>query len=101
MNSTSRTPNASPLPLHFRDFADCRNIAHGAAFIIVSGSSAKDFPIEQFADIPMITVNGAISMFMGTGIKPFFYACTDTSFSLQQPELFAYAMRTSQRVAVG
>lgn len=100
MNSTSRTPNASPRPLHVRDFADCRNIAHGAAFIIVSGSSAKDFPIEQFADIPMITVNGAISMFTGTGIKPFFYACTDTSFSLQQPELFAYAMRTSQRVAV-
>ncbi|WP_261793030.1 lipopolysaccharide biosynthesis protein [Pseudomonas chlororaphis] len=45
-------------------------------------------------------MNGAISMFLGTGIRPFFYACTDTSFSLQQPELFAQAMALSQRVAL-
>src|SRR5450830_119205 len=100
MNSTSETSNGSARSRRINDFADCRNIAHGAVFIIASGNSAKDFPIREFAGIPMITVNGAISMFMETGIEPFFYACTDTSFSKQQPELFAYAMRISQRVAL-
>lgn len=100
MNSTSETSNGSARSRRINDFADCRNIAHGAVFIIASGNSAKDFPIREFAGIPMITVNGAISMFMETGIEPFFYACTDTSFSKQQSELFAYAMRISQRVAL-
>lgn len=53
-----------------KDFASCRNIAQGSVFIVASGSSAKDFPIEQFADVPMITMNGAISMFAETDIKP-------------------------------
>ncbi|MGE7959172.1 lipopolysaccharide biosynthesis protein [Pseudomonas sp. NPDC089530] len=81
-------------------FARCRNIQQGPVFIIASGGSAKDFPIEAFANTPMITMNGAISMFLGTGIQPFFYACSDTSFSLQQPELFAQAMAISQRVVL-
>jgi Kdo-III transferase WaaZ len=82
------------------DFADCRNIAKGAVFIIASGSSAKDFPIERFADIPMITMNGAISMFAKTDIRPFFYACTDLGFPRQQPELFTVALKLSQHVAL-
>ncbi|SEN57416.1 KDO transferase-3 [Pseudomonas sp. ok272] len=82
------------------DFEDCRNVETGAVFIIASGASAKDFPIEQFAHIPMITMNGAISMFRESGIKPYFYTCTDTGFSRQQPELFELAMRLSQRVAL-
>jgi KDO transferase-3 len=90
----------APSPGQVTGFARCRNIQQGPVFIIASGSSAKDFPIEAFANIPMITMNGAISMFRGTAIRPFFYACTDTSFPLQQPELFAQAMAVSQRVAL-
>lgn len=82
------------------EFDKCKNIASGAVFIIASGSSAKNFPIEDFSALPMITMNGAISMFVGTQIKPFFYACTDKSFSIQQPDLFSYAMEVSQRVAL-
>ncbi|MGH8332573.1 MAG: lipopolysaccharide biosynthesis protein, partial [Pseudomonas fluorescens] len=67
--------NTGMLDVH--DFDECRNIQKGAVFIIASGASAKDFPLEKFADVPMITMNGAISMFSGTGIKPYFYACTD------------------------
>lgn len=92
--------NAPRDSLHINDFSNCLNIAQGAVFIIASGSSAKDFPIERFANVPMITMNGAISMFAHTNIRPFFYACTDTSFPLQQPELFAQAMQLSQRVAL-
>lgn len=82
------------------DFKTCRHIASGAVFIIASGVSAKSFPLEKFAHVPMITMNGAISMFMNSNVKPYFYVCTDRSFSKQQPALFSYAMAVSQRVAL-
>ncbi|MBC3363455.1 lipopolysaccharide biosynthesis protein [Pseudomonas sp. SWRI154] len=50
--------------------------------------------------MPMITMNGAISMFSQAGTKPFFYICSDTNFPLQQPELFATAMQISENVAL-
>ncbi len=87
-------------PLAVHDFSRCRNIESGPVFIIASGPSAKSFPIEKFAHVPMITMNGAISMFKDTDIKPYFYACTDRSFSEQQPDLFKQAMAVSQRVAL-
>lgn len=94
-------PWRSSVPsLTLHDFAACRNAESGAVFIIASGQSAKSFPLEKFAHVPMITMNGAISMFMNTDIKPSFYACTDRSFSTQQPDLFNYAMAVSQRVAL-
>jgi len=94
-------PWRSSVPsLTLHDFAACRNAESGAVFIIASGQSAKSFPLEKFAHVPMITMNGAISMFMNTDIKPSFYACTDRSFSKQQPDLFNYAMAVSQRVAL-
>jgi len=83
-----------------KDFASCRNIAQGSVFIVASGSSAKDFPIEQFADVPMITMNGAISMIAETNIKPYFYVCSDTNFRIQQPQLYDLALQRSQRLAL-
>ncbi len=83
-----------------RDFETCRNIESGAVFIIASGASAKSFPVEKYAHVPMITMNGAISKFINTSVKPYFYVCTDRSFSEQQPELFKYAMALSQNVAL-
>lgn len=82
------------------DFADVRNIARGSVIIMASGSSAKDFPLERFAGVPVITMNGAISMFADTATKPFFYICTDTSFPKQQPELFSQALSSSKHVAL-
>jgi KDO transferase-3 len=82
------------------DFAECRGGPQGAVLIIASGQSAKDFPLDRFANVPMITMNGAISMFLDAEIKPL-YACTDTDFPRHQPELFAEAMRRSQHVALG
>lgn len=89
-------------PLHpvIGDFSDVHNLAQGSVIIMASGSSAKDFPVERFAGVPVITMNGAISMFANTSIKPFFYICTDTSFPKQQPELFARALKSCQNVAL-
>lgn len=92
-------PNKNSAP-DLDTFTSFRDIADDSVFIIASGKSAKDFPIDRFSEIPMITMNGAISMFQDTDIQPFFYACSDTAFPAQQPELFAEAMRRSQRVAI-
>lgn len=82
------------------DFAACRGIADGPVFIVASGVSAKGFPLQHFAGVPMITVNGAISMFAEHGVRPYFYVCTDTGFAQQQPELYAKAVRLSPRLAI-
>lgn len=88
-------------PLHVHDLDECRNIQKGSVFIVASGASAKDFPAQKYAGVPMITMNGAISKFVGTGIKPFFYVCTDLGFPREQPDLFSQAMGISERVALG
>lgn len=88
------------VPIRVGHFDECRNAGSGAVFVIASGRSAKDFPFHAFADVPMITMNGAISMFIDTPINPFFYVCTDRDFSNQQPELFTEALRRSERVAL-
>jgi Kdo-III transferase WaaZ len=82
------------------DFSQCRGVKEGPVFLIASGKSAKDFPIQEFSDVPMITMNGAICMLAQKGINPFFYVCTDRDFANQQPQLYATAMRTSENVAI-
>ena len=81
-------------------FENCRNIADGPVILLASGASASGFPMSEFAGVPVIAMNGSIALLQGTGIDPFFYACTDRDFVNQQPELFAEAMRRSQRVAL-
>lgn len=92
--------NGTSLRASVNEFSMCHDGVHGAVFIVASGITAKDFPIEQFADVPMITMNGAISKFESTAILPFFYVCSDTNFRIQQPRLHALAMRSSLRVAL-
>lgn len=82
------------------DFSRCKGVKEGPVFLIASGKSAKDFPVQEFSDVPMITMNGAIAMLAQKGIDPFFYVCTDRDFSNQQPQLYATAMRTSENVAI-
>ncbi|MFF7708498.1 lipopolysaccharide biosynthesis protein [Pseudomonas sp. NPDC007930] len=81
-------------------FDRCRNIASGAVFILASGPSAGQFPLQRYAGVPMIAVNGAISLFNGSRQKPWCYVCTDMGFMEQQPELYARALAISERVAV-
>lgn len=82
------------------DLSGCRDIAEGAVFIIASGTSAKDFPLCEFQHVPMIVVNGAISMFLNTPVSPYFYVCTDSGFFTQQTRLFHAALAQSQRVVL-
>ncbi|MGO2204828.1 hypothetical protein [Pseudomonas helleri] len=90
-------PPPSPAPLAL---SGCKDIAEGAVFIIASGASAKDFPLNEFKHVPMIVVNGAISMFLNTSIRPYFYVCTDSGFFTQQSRLFHAGLALSQRVVL-
>lgn len=83
-----------------QSFYQCKNISTGPVFIIASGASAKKFPLNEFQKVPTIVVNGAISMFLGTSIRPYFYVCTDSNFFVQQPELFRAALELSQNVVL-
>nr|WP_314613993.1 lipopolysaccharide biosynthesis protein [uncultured Pseudomonas sp.] len=84
----------------FSSFEACRNTQKGPVVILASGASAKHFPMGEFAHLPVIAMNGSIALTAASGVKPFFYVCTDKSFRQQQPALFAQAMRDSQRVAL-
>ncbi|WDY60409.1 lipopolysaccharide biosynthesis protein [Pseudomonas sp. PSKL.D1] len=84
----------------FSSFEACRNTQKGPVVILASGASAKQFPLGEFAHLPVIAMNGSVSLTAACGVKPFFYVCTDKSFREQQPELFAIALRDSQRLAL-
>ncbi|WP_414157231.1 lipopolysaccharide biosynthesis protein [Pseudomonas sp. BNK-15] len=84
----------------FSGFEACRNTQKGPVVILASGASAKQFPLLEFSHLPVIAMNGSVSLTAACAVKPFFYICTDKSFRTQQPELFALALRDSQRLAL-
>ena len=84
----------------FSSFEACRNTQKGPVVILASGASAKHFPMGEFAHLPVIAMNGSIALTAASGVKPFFYVCTDKSFRKQQPALFAQATRDSERLAL-
>ncbi|WP_040259852.1 LPS biosynthesis protein [Pseudomonas massiliensis] len=81
-------------------FSACRDTRQGPVIILASGPSTQDFPLEEFASIPIITMNGAISRLLPTSIEPLFYVCTDRGFPLQQPELYEAAVARARHLAL-
>lgn len=96
--SAAQTPHLAEMT--FLGFDKCKGIRRGPVFLIASGGSARNFPVEEFAHVPMITMNGAISLLAEKDIAPYFYVCSDRHFSVQQPRLYATAMRISENVAI-
>ena len=89
-----------PTTLRLQTLDACRSTCKGPVFIVASGPSAKDFPIREFQHIPMITMNGAISLFLEAQISPFFYICTDMGFPVQQPQLYKAALNQAENVVI-
>ena len=105
MSSIEASPLQAPAEdthatLRLQSLDACRGTCKGPVFIVASGPSAKDFPIEEFRHIPMITVNGAISLFLEAQIAPFFYICTDMGFPVQQPHLYKAALKQARNVVI-
>ncbi|WP_277373671.1 lipopolysaccharide core biosynthesis protein [Pseudomonas sp. AA-38] len=64
----------------------------GPVFIVTSGPSVADFPIERYGNIPMMAVNGSIACFP-SGIDPFFFLCDDRSVAAGKSDLVAQGVR--------
>ncbi|VVO88407.1 hypothetical protein PS903_02151 [Pseudomonas fluorescens] len=47
MDVAQKKPSLTTRQLAVHDFDECRNIQKGPVFIIASGASAKDFPLEK------------------------------------------------------
>tara|TARA_R110002020_G_scaffold169743_10_gene359105 strand:- start:508 stop:1347 length:840 start_codon:yes stop_codon:yes gene_type:complete len=63
--------------------------ASGPVFILASGPSAANFPLEQFPSIPVIAMNGSILKCEAGAVRPTFYLCDDPSFVEARPMLAA------------
>ncbi|HLD65536.1 MAG TPA: lipopolysaccharide core biosynthesis protein [Pseudomonas sp.] len=81
-------------------FAACRNSQHGSLFILASGPSAKDFPLQRYADYPMLAMNGSVCCFAAAAIAPFFYLCDDSSFARNRLPLLLQGVALSRHLAL-
>lgn len=83
-----------------QDFAALRGTQHGPVLLLASGPSASELCLEAWRDVPVITMNGAIAKLANSTIEPLFYVCSDLSFALQQPELYALGLERAQHLAL-
>lgn len=85
---------------YMQSFAELRNSCRGAVFIVASGPSAKEFPLQRYANYPMMAVSGSISRFVEENLSPYFYLCVDSSFVRNHLELLLQATQLSQHMAL-
>ncbi len=83
-----------------QSLADLRNSCQGAVFIIASGPSAADFPLQRYATYPMMAMNGSINRFVEANLTPYFYLCDDSSFVRNRLPLLLQATRLAQHLAL-
>ncbi|WP_339408812.1 lipopolysaccharide core biosynthesis protein [Pseudomonas sp. EA_35y_Pfl2_R5] len=91
----------SPLWDEGRKFQQCKGKHSGAVIIFASGPSAAQFPLERYAHVPFITMNGAIARFSQTSVRPLFYLCDDQGFVRERCQLVLEGIRLSSHAALG
>ncbi|WP_417316110.1 hypothetical protein [Cycloclasticus pugetii] len=52
----------------------------GSVFILASGPSAANFPLQEFPSIPVMAMNGSILKCEADAVQPSFYLCDDPRF---------------------
>lgn len=82
-------------------FAACRGSCSGAVFVVASGPSAADFPVERYRHIPMIAMNGSIMRFVEADLSPLFYICDDRGFVRLRQSLVSQGIVRSRHAALG
>lgn len=83
-----------------QSLTDLRNSCRGAVFIVASGPSAKDFPLQRYANYPMMAMNGSICRFVEANLAPYFYLCDDSSFVRNRLPLLLQATQLAQHMAL-
>lgn len=88
------------MDVSFRNLAELRGAQAGDLFIVASGPSANQFPLQSYAHLPMVAVNGSIRLFAEAGIAPYFYLCDDSSFVRNRLPLLLEAVEMAQNLAL-
>ena len=83
-----------------RDFSDNFHSQSGDVIVLASGPSAGDFPLEKFAELPVLAMNGSIVKCAAAGISPYFYLCDDDSFVEERALLAKDGVERAQNVAM-
>ncbi|VXC14878.1 conserved hypothetical protein [Pseudomonas sp. 8Z] len=83
-----------------RNLTELRDSCKGDLFIVASGPSAREFPLQRYAHLPMMAVNGSIRLFTEAGVAPYFYLCDDSSFVRNRLPLLLEALAVAQNLAL-
>jgi len=84
----------------FESFDACRNSRSGPVFIVASGPSTKNFPLEQYGQYPMMALNGSICRFTSVGMAPDYYLCDDSSFVRNRLPLMLQAVEHARHLVL-
>lgn len=82
-----------------QSFECLRGKYSGAVFIVASGPSVNEFPLQRYAQYPMMAMNGSICRFADAGVKPLFYICDDSSFVRNRLPLLQQGLALAQNLA--
>lgn len=82
-----------------QDFEALRAQHVGAVFIVASGPSVSEFPIDRYAQYPMIAMNGSICRFTEADVSPLFYICDDSSFVRNRLSLLQQGIASARNLA--
>jgi Kdo-III transferase WaaZ len=87
--------------VRLHQFAESRNSYSGAVFIVASGPSVLQFPMQDYRHIPMLAMNGSIARFIEEGIQPLFYLCDDKGVAARKLQAVAQGVSSAQNAALG
>ncbi|MDR2926072.1 MAG: hypothetical protein LBU76_09050 [Azoarcus sp.] len=88
------------LTIPLNSFSDYQNRYSGSVFLLASGTSAVDFPVSQYVDIPFIAMNGSILRLEEENIRPLFYLCTDPAFPRKCPDIAKKGCEQAQHLVM-
>lgn len=91
--------NDTALPLE--SFESCHRKYSGPVFIIASGPSVLDFPIEKYRNYPMIAMNGSICCLQENNVQPLFYLCDDIGVVAAHKEAFRLGVENAKYCCLG
>src|SRR5690606_3758290 len=81
--------------IKLNDFSALKGRFSGAIFIIASGPSVNEFPMQRYRNVPMIAVNGSIARFIEEGLAPLFYLCDDRGVAARKGPSVVEGIRRS------
>lgn len=87
--------------ISLKSFSQLAKSYSGSAFLLASGASAENFPIEDFKSQVFFAMNGSIVKCIECNVHPEFYVCDDPNFVVGRPDLAIDGVVRSKNVAMG